>query len=429
MRQFKQPRLPHLLEDGLFEEGISTSAGEQLHSRLAELGVPDYVPPLYKFGVTHYWPLRDREKSRLIGRDHRTRGNILMSGPHVRSSILHMLSRVLELRGVSAAPVFERAGMISPDRDPNRIVPRAQICAALDQSAHVLGDAALGLSLGAEADPRHLGLMGLAFFDGTTLGDCLQGLARFMPSFQSGVGFELGFDRHIALWVHQMVGDCETVRILCEGATAFMVGAMRHIVGPNWRPAFIEFAHRARTSPEIYESFFQAPVRFCSLRGNVIGFDARSLASVNQAKWAHRPNLLAAIQTDTLDSRRNEIVDFQMSDAQLLESVRFIIDGMITLGRVSLVRAAHTLGCPPRTLQRRIARCGTSFEEVTDEQRRSRAAVLMSDPNLAVGEIALAVGYSDAAHFIRAFHRWNGKTPNAYRSAPFRTGGPQSKPH
>ena len=73
----------------------------------------------------------------------------------------------------------------------------------------------------------------------------------------------------------------------------------------------------------------------------------------------------------------------------------------------------------PRTLQRRLAREGTSFQEVLDGFRRIMAADLLDHPNLAIKEIAFLLGYSDLSAFYRAFRRWHGQAPDAYRtSAP-----------
>ena len=45
---------------------------------------------------------------------------------------------------------------------------------------------------------------------------------------------------------------------------------------------------------------------------------------------------------------------------------------------------------------------------------------------MSLGEIAAALGYSEASAFIRAFRRWSGRTPTAWRGAmpPQMTGQP-----
>ncbi|ODT20710.1 MAG: hypothetical protein ABS35_19185 [Kaistia sp. SCN 65-12] len=84
-------------------------------------------------------------------------------------------------------------------------------------------------------------------------------------------------------------------------------------------------------------------------------------------------------------------------------------------GTLSLVDASRSLGLAPRSLQRRLLASGTSFEAVLDEWRRSLARAQLADPALPVGIISRSLGYSDPAHFIRAFRRWEGVAPLAYR--------------
>jgi AraC-like DNA-binding protein len=88
-------------------------------------------------------------------------------------------------------------------------------------------------------------------------------------------------------------------------------------------------------------------------------------------------------------------------------------DGTAAFG--SLESVARRLGASTRTLKRRLAEQGTSFTEILGAARRQRALLLLDDRRLGIGEIADRLGYSDVANFTRAFRRWTGKTPAAYR--------------
>ena len=81
----------------------------------------------------------------------------------------------------------------------------------------------------------------------------------------------------------------------------------------------------------------------------------------------------------------------------------------------SLTRVAGTVGVRPRTLQRRLARVGLTYQQVIDEVRYERARQLLGSPGTSIGEVAIQVGYADPAHFSRAFRRWAGLSPRAYR--------------
>jgi AraC-like DNA-binding protein len=88
---------------------------------------------------------------------------------------------------------------------------------------------------------------------------------------------------------------------------------------------------------------------------------------------------------------------------------------MLPTAEVSMQGAARTLGYAPRTLQRSLSRLGASFDSIVEDRRRTLSTELLTDSTLSVGDVAMALGYSDSPHFIRAFHRWHGKSPTDFR--------------
>jgi AraC-like DNA-binding protein len=99
----------------------------------------------------------------------------------------------------------------------------------------------------------------------------------------------------------------------------------------------------------------------------------------------------------------------------LLGAVRRAIVGRSGDDLRALDEVARKLHVSTRTLKRRLAEQGSSFSAIVDEVRRQRALLLLEDRRLAVEEVAARLGYSDAANFTRAFRRWTGKTPVAFR--------------
>jgi AraC-like DNA-binding protein len=77
--------------------------------------------------------------------------------------------------------------------------------------------------------------------------------------------------------------------------------------------------------------------------------------------------------------------------------------------------AAEAAGVSRRTLQRVLAKHGTSYSLLRDELRFTTATRLLEFTALAIVDIAFVLGYSDKAHFTRAFKRWCGVSPAQYR--------------
>ncbi|HEY8088848.1 MAG TPA: AraC family transcriptional regulator [Polyangiaceae bacterium] len=87
-------------------------------------------------------------------------------------------------------------------------------------------------------------------------------------------------------------------------------------------------------------------------------------------------------------------------------------------GFASLPEVARRVGTSTRTLKRRLAEQRTTFSEVLEEARRQRALLLLDDRRVPIAEVADRLGYSDVSNFTRAFRRWTGRTPAAFRTRP-----------
>ena len=76
---------------------------------------------------------------------------------------------------------------------------------------------------------------------------------------------------------------------------------------------------------------------------------------------------------------------------------------------------ARFLGANERSLRRQLRQQGLSFRGLLDELRTQIALKYLRTTKLANEDIALALGFSDAANFRRAFYRWTNKAPSEIR--------------
>jgi len=73
------------------------------------------------------------------------------------------------------------------------------------------------------------------------------------------------------------------------------------------------------------------------------------------------------------------------------------------------------LGTTPATLRRRLRSEGQSFASVKDELRGALAQSLLRADTLSVAEIAIELGFTEPSAFHRAFRKWTGTSPGAFR--------------
>ncbi|MFG1265119.1 AraC family transcriptional regulator [Xanthobacter aminoxidans] len=334
----------------------------------------------------------------------------------IRLSLVHMLPKVADVQGVPLAPLFGRAGLAdATPRDcalddtslgGDRVVARGQISTLLYHLARRSGEAAIGLDLADAADPTRLGLAGRALFAGRTLRDCFSALHHQMPDLQGGVSVAIEERDGVARWRHRLAdSDPEHAQVLNEGVATFVLHAMRAITGADAAPLHIRFAHRAKAPPTLYEDRLTAGVSFGSGDGIEITFDAR---------WLDSPNVLFA---PAPDGGGAPLAAVTLSDDALVGMIETLFDSAALTGTLSLVDTARSLGLSPRTLQRRLARLGTSYEEQLDLWRHAQARLHLGGSSVPVASVSRALGYGHPAHFVRAFRRWEGRTPLAFRTA------------
>jgi AraC-like DNA-binding protein len=103
--------------------------------------------------------------------------------------------------------------------------------------------------------------------------------------------------------------------------------------------------------------------------------------------------------------------------------VREAIAMLLRGGRADIRLMAEVTGMGPRTLQRRLARAGVSYTRLVAQARLDLAVRLLEDPRVKLIDVALELGYSDPAHFTRAFQRWTGAAPRAFRRHRFQEPG------
>ena len=181
----------------------------------------------------------------------------------------------------------------------------------------------------------------------------------------------------------------------------------RQFTRVDWEPRAVSFSHAAPSSDQEYRRVFRARVEF-GARENAVEFE-RALLELP----------LVAADPDLLEVLEPQIEDFlarvphrQRFSVRAREAVRSALQG----GDATLDAAARALGLSPRTLQRRLREEDTSHREVLEEVRAELASLYLADLELSLDQVAARLGFSEPSAFHRAFRRWTGTTPAAYRS-------------
>jgi AraC-like DNA-binding protein len=102
-------------------------------------------------------------------------------------------------------------------------------------------------------------------------------------------------------------------------------------------------------------------------------------------------------------------------DHDIAGAVHQIVTTLLPDGYPDLHSVAELMRLSPRTLQRRLCDEGLTFAHVVTRVRFDVARRMLADPGRKVIDVALELGYSDPAHFTRAFARWTALAPRDFR--------------
>lgn len=266
---------------------------------------------------------------------------------------------------------------------------------------------ALGLETGIREKITSVGMVGYAMLTAATVGDAVNvGL-----ELQKDTGSMLEFDTRVtadcvAYTAASRFHDPEIYTFLVEEAFASFMGIGRELAGEGFRPLRVDLAYAPPPYADDYERIFGCPIRFGQLENAFVcesGLYRMPLPSADP--FSHR-QLLEFL---AYSSRRTRVA------VEIIESVERVLRQKLR-ERNHITDVAKELGMSERSLRRRLAESGVSFQLLLDGIRKARALELLANPAMSVEQIAYAVGFTDPHNFRRAFRRWTGSTPGAMRT-------------
>lgn len=117
-----------------------------------------------------------------------------------------------------------------------------------------------------------------------------------------------------------------------------------------------------------------------------------------------------SILRGVLERQADEIIAQQPAPNAVTSEVRRVLASRIARGDTQIQSVARALSTSTRSLQRRLAAVGLSYDQLLDQVRKEAAERYLSDSPLSITEIAYLLSYSEPAVFNRAFRRWYEQT-------------------
>ena len=261
---------------------------------------------------------------------------------------------------------------------PEALIPTCQAARFIDEAASVEGFENVALVAGQGTPLEALGVFGRLVRRERTLHEALDTAIRNMPAFDSGSRWWLERQGGRARLCHELVDAIDGER---RQAREYRSSLAMNLIGLAAGP-----------SDDIQRR--EATVSFpVSLLGRAVPplSGQRTHDDDIEAWEASAP-----------------AADFPGSVLQVIETLSFAHQAHIGL-------VADAIGISVRALQRRLAEAGATFAGLIAHERFATAIGLLEETDSTILDIALNLGYSDHAHFTRAFRRWTGIPPREFR--------------
>jgi AraC-like DNA-binding protein len=237
-----------------------------------------------------------------------------------------------------------------------------------------------------------------------SVSDYLQTGARLIGSVTSGARFWFTLEGDLVR-VHQFYpGRAGAGR--CQGdlyVNVVTISMLRRFLGPDWSPR--QVCLLASDPGTIGD-------------GAAFG-DAQVCLNQGHSSFTLPRSLLAQAIPGAARVRRNAPSTAPLLKPEMpagfLEKVEELVRSLLIARRLEIAVVAEAAGTSIRSLQRHIRAAGFSYSEIVEMTRTRIASEWLGGSEIPIAEIAEMLGYSDAAHFSRAFRRKSGIAPLSYR--------------
>lgn len=336
--------------------------------------------------------------------DPQREGDLGVTG-EVPGTYVRLLYDYLGRQGLDAVSLLGRP---APQAQQLERVPVAEWRRLLQCAAEALEDPLLGLHLGQQVTPAHFGVMGYVLLACANLGAALARMEAYNRLLYdvSPLRVKIEDEAVVLEWGTERGRPGALVD---ETAITALVQFTRDITGRDDAASRIHFVNPPPADIRPFEDWFGCPVRFAQ---------TTTLAAIPRARLG-----LPLRQPDpallTLLEAQAERLLAELPEPDPLESqVRRMVAQLAPEGGHALDAVAHALNVSSRTLHRRLEARGLNFRSLRDDTLRRLAEDHLRDPHLQLADIALLLGYSEQSAFNRAFRRWTGTTPRAWRRHP-----------
>ncbi|HMT17291.1 MAG TPA: AraC family transcriptional regulator [Ottowia sp.] len=321
-------------------------------------------------------------------------------------------------QGVAREALLAQAG-IAPEELRQERWPIDHITRLWRAAVRATQDAGFGLKAGSQVGPANFNVVGELLQTSASLREAIAAVQKYQRLISDGGRFQMVAGAQ-ASWLiyHPRQGTLafspHQVEAVLAAVLSFIGGAMGTVV----RPLQVQFSQPRVGLLAGYREVFACPVAFEQAFSGLLLDNAlldAPLLRADERRAREHQRAAAARMADLTQG------------GALAQELRAWMIATLASRVPTRAEAAQALGVSERTLARRMQAQGLSFTALLDGVRRDAALQAVTDSTRALADIGLALGFAEPAVFWRAFRRWTGCTPQAWRDSPGDTGKPGNR--
>jgi len=283
--------------------------------------------------------------------------------------------------------------------DPDARIPCAAVGSVFGVAQQRRPLKNLGLRLAQETPLGAYPLIDYLIVTSSTVGEGLRRYARYSLLTGAPVHIDIREDER-------------PIRVLIDfpsGGSEYTISLsllhLRREAAGTLRAEYVSFAHEPDDRAALEEAF-----------GCPVHVNARwSGFALSREAWLLPMRRRDPVLQGVLERYAADVVAKIPAGDDVVTHLRRVLAQRVAGGETRVSAAARDLGTSVRTLQRRLATTGVSYQELLDQGRCEAAERHLADATLSIAEVAWLIGYSEPSAFHRAFKRWRGLSPQAFR--------------
>ena len=327
----------------------------------------------------------------------------------VAGSYLQPLLDAAAERGVSPAALERDAGLTPGSLHPlPDSLPADSYVALLDTAASLAQDTHFGLHVGERVKLGTYSVYGLILLSCRDFGQALEQTIRYeqLAHYLGRSSVQLKGDVAEYGWHSNYPAHH---RHLVDSVFAGIRTFGNWLAGTSLPPGSLSFMHDGGDPAGHAE--------YARILGTTPQFNAASNTACVDAAMLAWPVPNADVSLYPVLQQHAEVLLQKRSAtaAGIVAQVQACMARGLSQGQTRLATVAAELDLTPRTLQRKLADAGASFQQVLDGTRFSMAKDYLAQPGLSLVDIAFLLGYQEQSAFNHAFREWAGINPGAWR--------------